>query len=94
VFTGIDRLTGLLAAPDFRLHSFHAGPRFPLVVERRHHDMPPLPALRVIAVVTDDEALDAVVVGVNVRHRPRVSPPAVEASVVRSPRGATLSWSG
>jgi len=74
VLTRIDRLTGLPAAPDLRLHTLHAGPELRLVVERRHHHMPPLPPLRVIAVMTDDEPLDAVVPGVNSRHKPTVSP--------------------
>src|SRR6516164_6534512 len=74
VLTRIDRLTGLPAAPDLRLHALHAGPELPLIVERRHHHMPPLPPLRVIAVMPDDEPLDAVVAGVNSRHNPNSKP--------------------
>ena len=36
--------------------------------------MPPLPPLRVIAVMPDDEPLDAVVAGVNSRHNPNSKP--------------------
>jgi len=37
--------------------------------------MPSFPPLRVIAVVTDDEALDAVVLGVYARHGATVTEP-------------------
>src|SRR5579871_735384 len=74
VLARVDRLTGLPAAPDLRLHVLHAGPELRIVIECRHHHMPPLPPLRVIAVMTNDKALDAVVLGVNTRHKPTVSP--------------------
>jgi len=73
VLTGIDRLTGLPAAVDLRVHALEAGLELSLAVERGYHHMPSLPALRVIAVVTDDEALDAVIFRVHARHSSTVT---------------------
>jgi hypothetical protein len=73
VLAWLNRLTGLPTLPDVRLHAIHTGLKLPLIVERSHHDMPPLPPLRVIAVMTQDKAIDAVVVGINSRHRPTLS---------------------
>jgi hypothetical protein len=73
VLTGIDRLTGLPAAPDVRLHDLETGSVLPLAVERGYHHMPSLPPLRVIAVMTDDETLDAVIFGIHARHSSTVS---------------------
>jgi hypothetical protein len=73
VLTRIDRLTAFLASLDLVSHTVHAGAKLLLVVERRHHHMPSLPSLRVIAVVANDEALDAVVLGVYSRHSPRLT---------------------
>jgi hypothetical protein len=68
VLAGIDGLTALPPSLDLVLHTVHAGVKLLLVVERGHHDMPPLPALRVVAVVTDDKPLNAVILGINSRH--------------------------
>ena len=65
----IDRLTAFPARLDFGLNALHAGAVFLLVVERGDHDMATFPPLRVISVLTDYEALDAVVFGVHARHR-------------------------
>ncbi len=73
MLTGIDRLTGLPAAPDVRLHALEAGPVLSLAVERGYHHKPSLPALRVIAVMTDDETLDAVILGIHARHSSTVT---------------------
>jgi hypothetical protein len=74
VFTRIDRLTAFSASLDLVPHAVHAGAKLLLVVERRHHYMPSLPSLRVMAVVANDEALEAVVLGVYSRHSPRLTP--------------------
>jgi hypothetical protein len=74
VLTRIDRLTAFPARLDLVPHTVYAGGKLLLVVERRHHHMPSLPSLRVIAVVANDEALDAVVLGVYSRHSPRLTP--------------------
>jgi|SRR5215813_3865518 len=74
VLTRIDRLTALAAAFNPGPDPLDAGEKLRLVVERGHHHMPPLPPLRVMAVVAGDEALDRVVPGVHSRHRSTVSP--------------------
>ena len=74
MLTRIDGLTGILAAGDLRLHARHAAPELRLVIEHRHHHVPPLPPLRVITVVADDETPYVVVFGVNSRHSLRVTP--------------------
>jgi hypothetical protein len=75
VLARINPLTAALAALDLALDALHAGAKLRLVVERGHYHMPPLPPAGVITVMADDEAPDAVILGVNLRHRPRVSPP-------------------
>src|SRR6516225_11489846 len=45
-----------------------------LVVERGHDHMPSLVPLRVVPIMTHDEPLDAVILGINLCHRPTVSP--------------------
>lgn len=74
VLNRIDRLTAVPAAPNLIPHTVHAGVKFLLIIERAHHDMPPFSPLRVIAVMADDEALYAVVPGVNSRHSSRLTP--------------------
>lgn len=74
VLNRIDRLTAVPAALNLIPHTVHTGVKFLLIIERAHHDMPPFPPLRVIAVMADDEALDAVVPGVNSRHSSRLTP--------------------
>jgi hypothetical protein len=73
VLARIDFLTSLPASLDLRPDFPHAGVRLHLAVERRDDHIPPLAPLRVIAVVVNDEPLDAVIVGVNLRHRPTVA---------------------
>jgi hypothetical protein len=73
VLTGIDRLASPPAAVDLHLQAVEARLKLLPAVERGYHHMPSLPALRVIAVVTDDEALDAVIFGVHVRHSSTVT---------------------
>jgi len=75
MFSRVDRLSAFPARPDPASNARHAGVGFLLVVERGNHDMPPLPPLRVIAVMADDEALDAVIFGVHVRHSSKVPRP-------------------
>jgi hypothetical protein len=74
MFSSIDRLSAISAGLDLGLNARHAGAVFLLVVERGDHDMPPFPPLRVITVVADDEAPDAVIFGVHARHSPTVTP--------------------
>ena len=88
VLARVDDLAGLPAGLDLILHTVHAGAVFPLVIERGHDDMPPLPPLRVIAVVADDEAADVVVPGVNSRHSPRVTP--LSGIIIRKTGGGEL----
>jgi len=87
----IDMLTAAPAALDLLPHVAYAGEELWLVVERGHHHMPPLPPLRVIAVMADNEAPHAVVLGVNSRHTQRVSRPPGSVITVN---GATRSRAG
>jgi hypothetical protein len=73
MFAVIDRLSAISAGLDLGLNASHAGAVFLLVVERGNHDMPPFPPLRVITVMADDEALDAVIFGVHARHSSTVT---------------------
>ena len=74
VFARINRLSVLLSLSDLGPDALDGGKKLRLVVERCHHDMPPLPSGRVIAVVTGDKAPDGVVLGVNLSHRPKAKP--------------------
>jgi len=67
------RLTAIPAGLDLGLNDRHAGAEFLLVVKRSDHDMSAFPPLRVITVVADDEALDAVIFGVHARHSSTVT---------------------
>jgi len=74
MLTRIDWLTGIPAAVDLRLDARHVGAKLRLVIEYGHHHVPPLPPLRVKAVMADDETPYVVVIGVNSRHSLRVTP--------------------
>src|SRR5215470_11121703 len=74
VLTRINRLTALPAPRDLSPDALHAGQILRPVIKRGHHHMPPLPPLRVIAVVTGDETPNGVILGVHSGHRPTVSP--------------------
>jgi hypothetical protein len=85
--TRIEGITALPAGRNLVLHSGHAGPEFLLVIERGHYYMPPLAPQRVITVVTDDEAMDVIVVWVNSRHNPRVT-----RGISASSSAETVAW--
>jgi hypothetical protein len=73
MLAGVDSLTAVPSAFNLLPHAVYAGKKLWLGVECRHHHMPPLPPRRIIAVMTHDETLYAVVFGVNSCHRPRVA---------------------
>jgi hypothetical protein len=89
VLTRIGRLTAIPASFNLIPYSAHAGAKFLLIIERGHHHMPPFPSLRVIAVMADDETLDAVVPGFNSRHNPRLTRSSGDI-ICKSVRGQTL----
>jgi hypothetical protein len=72
VLPRIDVLAAFSALPDLSPDALDAHKKLAFVVERGHYYMPPLPPRRVIAVVTDDKALNCVVLRVNSGHRPKV----------------------
>jgi hypothetical protein len=72
VLTRIDVLAAVTPLCDLRRDALHGRMELPLVVERRHHNMTPLPPRGVVPIVTDDEAGDAVVLRVNLRHSARL----------------------
>ena len=93
MFSRVGRLSAFPARPDLASNARHAGVGFLLVVERGNHDMPPLPPLRVIAVMVDDEALDAVIIGIRARHSSTVPRPfeaiyAISAELALAPQPA------
>ena len=55
MLTRIVGLIALLAVADLRIDARHTGAKLRLVIERGHHHVPPLPPLRVIAVMAADE---------------------------------------
>jgi hypothetical protein len=85
VLSGINALTAVAANLDLIPHSVQPGAKFRLVVERGNHHVPALPPLRVIAVMADDEALDAIVPRVNSRHSPRIVPPSGIIIIAKAP---------
>jgi hypothetical protein len=56
--------------------------------------MAPLPPLRVITVMTHDEALDGVVIGINSRHRPTLSRAQRASSAPEPPCGELAGPAG
>jgi hypothetical protein len=82
MFSRVDRLSAFPARPDLASNARHAGVGFLLVVECGNHDMPPLPPLRVIAVMADDEALDAVIFGIHLGHSSTVPRPLQAISAI------------
>jgi len=86
MLTRIHGLTAVPAAPDLRMDARHARAKLRLIIERGHHQVPPLPPLRVIAVVADDETPNVVFFGVNSRHSLRVTPSS--GIIICKPAGA------
>jgi hypothetical protein len=68
VFSGIDVFTALPAGTEPRRSLLDIGVELVPVVECGHHDVPALAPIRVIAVVPNDPATDAVVVRIHPSH--------------------------
>ena len=68
VLPRIGYVTGGLAAPQRRLCGLHAGLELALAVEGRNDHVTPLVPVRVIAIMTHDEAANAVIVRINLGH--------------------------
>src|SRR5215469_15040991 len=95
VLTRINRLTALPAPRDLSPDALHAGEILRSVIKRGHHHMPPLPPLRVIAVVAGDETPNGVVRRVHSGHRPTLSPPpGAAAAPWYGPTRVPPSWHG
>jgi hypothetical protein len=70
----INTLSALSALCDLGPDALYANKKLPLVVERGHHHMAPLPPRHVIAVVMHNKAPDRVVLRLNSAHGPKANP--------------------
>jgi hypothetical protein len=94
VLARIDVLaSGSAALYRLRL-GLEAGVELPAAGERRHHDVPALVALRVVPVVIDDAAAQAVILGVNSGHNPKSRISGPDLSLPRNPPRITGHWPG
>ena len=69
MFGGVDGLAPFSAVAKFTRPLLDICVELVDVVEGRDHNVSALPAIRVVAVMPHDPALDAVVIGINRRHR-------------------------
>jgi hypothetical protein len=81
VLPRIDALSAFPALSDLGPDALDARKKLGFVVERGDHHMAPLPPRRVIAVVMDNKAPDAVVLRLNSGHRPKAKPGRLEADL-------------
>jgi hypothetical protein len=79
VFDGID-ITALLTSTHLRRPRLDVGVELARIVEGGHHNIPALPSIRVIAIVQNNPATDAVIVRIYPGHGRSIRSRAIESS--------------